>query len=296
MVRILSCRRPGQPERRCGARRQKVGRSGCAAATPDALAGADLIVDALFGAGLDRPVEGLARAMIEAMNAQAVAGRCCRPAERHQRNIGRGDGRCRERGARPSRSSAKNLAIFCCRGGFIAGRSIVADIGIPASVLARIAPRDIRKRANTLALEISGAAARRPQIRPRPRGRGVRAVMVDGRGAAGRARRIARRRRPRHHRKPARGACGQRRREPCRHGAAGRWRCRTDRVSRRPAPERARDRARRRRRRGDLRTRARCTFRRPRGRARRRCDHEFCAGARAARRRDQGERSGRPRF
>ena len=41
-----------------------------AAADPAALAGADVIIDALFGAGLDRPVEGLPQAMIEAMNAQ----------------------------------------------------------------------------------------------------------------------------------------------------------------------------------------------------------------------------------
>ena len=38
------------------------------AAHPEALAGAGIIVDALFGAGLDRPVEGAARDMIEAMN------------------------------------------------------------------------------------------------------------------------------------------------------------------------------------------------------------------------------------
>ncbi len=42
------------------------------AAKPDELAGADIIVDALFGAGLNRPVSGLAQAMIEAVNAQAA--------------------------------------------------------------------------------------------------------------------------------------------------------------------------------------------------------------------------------
>jgi ADP-dependent NAD(P)H-hydrate dehydratase / NAD(P)H-hydrate epimerase len=45
---------------------------GVAPAKPDELAGADIIIDALFGAGLDRPVGGLAQAMIEAVNAQAA--------------------------------------------------------------------------------------------------------------------------------------------------------------------------------------------------------------------------------
>ncbi len=41
-------------------------------APPAALKSAGVIVDALFGAGLDRPVEGEARAMIEAMNESGV--------------------------------------------------------------------------------------------------------------------------------------------------------------------------------------------------------------------------------
>src|SRR5262245_51071323 len=41
-------------------------------AAPPTLAGAGLIVDALFGAGLDRPVDGAARDLITAMNASGA--------------------------------------------------------------------------------------------------------------------------------------------------------------------------------------------------------------------------------
>jgi ADP-dependent NAD(P)H-hydrate dehydratase / NAD(P)H-hydrate epimerase len=42
-------------------------------AAPEALARTGVVIDALFGAGLDRPVEGLPRSMIEAMNACGAA-------------------------------------------------------------------------------------------------------------------------------------------------------------------------------------------------------------------------------
>src|SRR5262249_13849941 len=41
-------------------------------AKPEELAAADIIIDALFGAGLERPVSGLAQAMIEAVNAHGA--------------------------------------------------------------------------------------------------------------------------------------------------------------------------------------------------------------------------------
>ncbi len=50
-------------------RRTKPGAAQPSPPLPDHLAGAKVIVDAMFGAGLDRPVEGHPRAVIEAMNA-----------------------------------------------------------------------------------------------------------------------------------------------------------------------------------------------------------------------------------
>ena len=151
----------------------------------------------------------------------------------------------------------------------------VADIGIPASVLDEDRAQDIRERSAAVAPGFSGAEARGPQIRSRPRGGGVGPGVVDRRGAARRPRRAARGGRARDHRQPARSARHQRRGEPCGHGPAGRWRCRTGKIPVGPPLERFGDRAGRRRRGSHLRARP-CRARgRTRRGARRRRDHEL---------------------
>ncbi len=135
------------------------------------------------------------------------------------------------------------------------GTLTVADIGIPASVLAGIAPRTFE---NVPQLWRRAFPVPRHDGHKYDRGH---AVVVSGpswsTGAARLAARgaLARRGRPGDHREPPRGARGQCRRQPCRHGAAGRWRGRTRQVPRRPAFECGGDRAGPRRQRGDLRSR-----------------------------------------
>jgi hydroxyethylthiazole kinase-like uncharacterized protein yjeF len=68
-VRLLRVGLPGKGDASQAAARWK---GSVADAAPHGLAGAGLIVDALFGAGLDRPVSGLAGAMIEAINGSGV--------------------------------------------------------------------------------------------------------------------------------------------------------------------------------------------------------------------------------
>src|SRR5262252_2042022 len=109
-------------------------------ATPAALA-ADVIVDALFGAGLDRPVEGLARAIIEAMNAAAVPV----VAIDLPSGINGTSGAVMDVAVQ----ATETVTFFRRKIGHVLlpGRQhcgsniVVADIGIGASVLERIAPR-----------------------------------------------------------------------------------------------------------------------------------------------------------
>ncbi|MBX9777163.1 MAG: NAD(P)H-hydrate dehydratase [Xanthobacteraceae bacterium] len=112
-------------------------------ATPARIAGAHVIIDALFGAGLDRPVAGEARAIIDAMNA---AG-CPIHAVDLPSGINGTTGAIMGAAVKASdtvtffREKPGHLLL---PGRLHCGRIHVADIGIPAPVLAQIRPATFR--------------------------------------------------------------------------------------------------------------------------------------------------------
>jgi ADP-dependent NAD(P)H-hydrate dehydratase / NAD(P)H-hydrate epimerase len=111
-----------------------------AGAAPERLAGADIIVDALFGAGLDRPVDGLARAMIEAVNAQRAPVVAVDLAS----GINGSSGAIMGAAINATRTVTffrKKPAHLLMPGRVHCGAVSVAPIGIPETVLARIAPQ-----------------------------------------------------------------------------------------------------------------------------------------------------------
>lgn len=110
------------------------------AASPEKLVPADTIIDALFGAGLERPLEGAARAMVEAMNASGTRILAVDLPSGINGSTGAVMGaavRARE-----------TVTFFRRKPGHVllpgrlhCGRTSVVDIGIPAAVLATIRPR-----------------------------------------------------------------------------------------------------------------------------------------------------------
>jgi ADP-dependent NAD(P)H-hydrate dehydratase / NAD(P)H-hydrate epimerase len=111
----------------------------CEPATPAALTPGEVIVDALFGAGLDRPVEGIARVMIEAMNADACVHAVDLPS-----GINGTTGAVMGAAVRASETITffrRKLGHVLLPGRLHCGRIHVADIGIAANVLEAIKPR-----------------------------------------------------------------------------------------------------------------------------------------------------------
>jgi hydroxyethylthiazole kinase-like uncharacterized protein yjeF len=115
-----------------------------ASALPDALDGpkgaSDVVIDALFGAGLDRPVEGLARAMIESMNAQPAPVVAVDLPSGINGTSGAVMG-IAVKAAQTVTFFRKKPGHLLLPGRFHCGAIAVADIGISDSVLAQIAPQ-----------------------------------------------------------------------------------------------------------------------------------------------------------
>ena len=109
------------------------------AAAPDQLAGCDIIVDALFGAGLDRPVEGLARTMIEAMNA-SIAPVVAVDLPSGINGTTGGVMGVAVRATRTVTFFRRKTGHLLLPGRLYCGPVTVVDIGLPASVLDSIKP------------------------------------------------------------------------------------------------------------------------------------------------------------
>ena len=103
------------------------------ALTPDALDGAKLVVDGLFGAGLSRPLEGAPAQMVEALNDLPVVA--IDMPSGISGDTGEPLGGVYVTARSPSPSSARSRDIFCCRAAPCAARVVVADIGIPAGAI-----------------------------------------------------------------------------------------------------------------------------------------------------------------
>ena len=113
-------------------------------AHPGGLDGADIVVDALFGAGLDRPVEGVARSMIDAMNTWSKTRAAPVVAVDLPSGINGSSGAVMGLAV----TAASTVTFFRKKPGHLlmpgrlhCGAITVADIGIPDSVLGRIMPR-----------------------------------------------------------------------------------------------------------------------------------------------------------
>ncbi len=108
---------------------------------PALLEGAELVVDALFGAGLSRPLEGAAAAVVEAANAGSAPLVAVDVPSGLSGDSGAPLGALAARAALTVTFFRKKPGHLLFPGRALCGDLVVADIGIPEAVLAGVAPR-----------------------------------------------------------------------------------------------------------------------------------------------------------
>jgi NAD(P)H-hydrate epimerase len=105
------------------------------------LEGADLVVDALFGAGLARPLDGAAKEIADALNGSDIAVAAIDVPSGLHGDLGRPlDGDCIQADLTIT-FFRKKPAHVLLPGRFLCGEIFVADIGIPDAALETIRPR-----------------------------------------------------------------------------------------------------------------------------------------------------------
>jgi ADP-dependent NAD(P)H-hydrate dehydratase / NAD(P)H-hydrate epimerase len=155
-------------------------------ASPAALSNCDIIVDALFGAGLDRDVEGLPRTMIGAMNASGLPIIAVDLPSGVNGTTGAVMG--------VAVSATRTVTFFRRKTGHLlipgrlrCGTTEVADIGIPDSVLDKVKPQTFAN-----APPLWGASFPRPRSQGHKYSRGHAVVVSGGPSTTGAARLAAR--------------------------------------------------------------------------------------------------------
>ena len=109
---------------------------------PDILDGTPLVVDALFGAGLQRPLEGAARAMVEEINRRRLAAVAVDLPSGLDGDTGQVLGAAVEACFTVTFFRPKPGHLLM-PGRLLCGELVVGDIGIPEEVLGPIAPRTL---------------------------------------------------------------------------------------------------------------------------------------------------------
>lgn len=153
--------------------------------SPAVLGGADLVVDALFGAGLSRPLEGVARETVIALNASKAETIAIDVPSGLHGDLGRPLGEVCVRADLTVTFFRKKPAHVLMPGRLLCGRLVLGDIGIAEAALDEIAPGVVE---NGVALW--GRAYPKPDPLGHKYGKGH-AVVVSGPAHATGAARLA---------------------------------------------------------------------------------------------------------